>query len=1009
MSTQPGDAVRLIEWTGERCVPWTPDVQVVYEHYHRYLWAQPLVAGGRVLDLGSGEGFGAAILAESAEAVVGVDIDPLTVEHARVNYEMEGLDFREGSATDLSEFPDAAFDAVVAFELIEHVAEQDEVLREVARVLSHEGVLILSTPDRRAYAEASGQANPFHEKELTLDELRDLLQRHFRSIEVLGQRAAAGSTIDALEKRDDSHLGVRIERDEAEWRVAGVPSPLYLLAVASRTALPALPAESTLSDHGIELARGVSGDGPDPAQAQAALATRQRFATRQVERPRALDLAREELATAHQELKTLYAEVSDLRKEAMQREASVSWRLLQAVRRSVYGRLGGRRSLGGRTVSMGIRAIGRLAPGSSSRASGATGPEPISFPKEQSPVVSLVITAHGAADMLGDCLRAVADTADVPYEVILVDDGVDEAARSVLDATEGAQIVHNDKNLGFLRSVNRGAAKARGRHIVMLNDDTLPQTRWLSEMVARAESAPDVGIVVAKLVYPDGSLQEAGSIVRADGSAANFGRDEDVNSPEFNYAREVDYGSGAALLVRSEVWEQAGGLDERFAPCYWEDVDLCFTARSKGWRVMYEPKTVVIHAEGATHGTDVRATTGQKRNQRLNASKFAAKWGEELAGQPSRTSSPYLASNHRRHPAVLVVDDKVPTPDRDAGSVRMLALVEGLIALGCRVVFVPDSGVPTQPYTERLKGLGVEVLVGELDMGAQLAKIGAELKLAIVSRPYVAPRFIHLVRRENPGARIVYDTVDLHFVREERRQIQAGSGDRAVSDAFRHLEVANARAADVTFVVTEAERDRLLEVCPGIEVEVVPMAHDISDSVPGPSDRAGLLFVGGFVHPPNVDAALHLCREIMPLVHRELNGVKLTVVGSNPPAELMELASDRIEVAGWVEDLRPLLESVAVSVAPMRFGGGMNGKITGSLAAGVPVVTSRLGSEALGAEDGKHLFVADDPALFAERVVALHLDHDLWRSFSEAGREIARTVASPERQAEVLRRMLASP
>lgn len=1010
MRPGPGEGVRLIEWTGERCVPWAPDVQVVYEHYHRYLWAQPLVAGRRVLDLGSGEGFGAAILSESAEAVVGVDIDPLAVEHARINYDLDGLSFREASATDLSEFGDGEFDAVVGFEVIEHIADQDEVLREVARVVHPEGFLILSTPDRRAYSEATGRVNPFHEKELTLDELRDLLAEHFRNVELLSQRAAAGSTIDTLERRGNSHLGLRIERDDEGWRAAGRPSPLYVLAVASNAPPPELPAESTLSDHGIELIPGPGDEEADPEQARHALAARQQFATRQARRPGELASAREELVAAHDELKRLYAEIGELREERARAEASISWRLVQSARTSVHRRLGGPGSRGGRLASLGVRAVGRIAGDSSPQiSSGRSSPDPILFPPQTSPVASIVIPTNGAADMLRTCLSAVAETADVPYEVIVVDDDADERTRAVLDATEGARVVRNETNLGYLRSVNRGAALARGRHIVLLNDDTRPQPRWLSELVARAEAAPDVGIVAAKLVYPDGRLQEAGGILWSDGSCENYGRGQDVDSPEFNYAREIDYGSAAALLVRSEVWELAAGFDEGFAPSYWEDVDLCRTAWSNGWRVMYEPKSVVVHAEGASMGTDGGDNGSQKRNQRLNASRFAAKWGDELADQPRHNCGSYLASNPRRHPAVIVIDDKVPTPDRDAGSVRMLAMVEGLVGLGCRVVFVPDSGLAPQPHTGRLQGLGVEVLVGGTDVHARFWELGAEATLAIVSRPYVAPRYIHLLRRFNPGVRIVYDTVDLHFVREERRQLQAGSDDMGVPEAFRHLELANARAADVTFVVTEAERTRLLEACPDIAVEVVPMAHDVWDDVPGPSGRAGLLFVGEFGHAPNVDAAFHLCREIMPLVHRELNEVKLTLVGPNPPPELVHLASDRIEVTGWVEDLRPLLETSAVSVAPLRFGAGMNGKVTQSLAAGLPVVTSSLGSEGLGAEDGKHLFVADDPALFAQRVVDLHLDNDRWRSLSEAGRQIARTVASRERQLEVLRRMLAQP
>jgi O-antigen biosynthesis protein len=159
MGCRRARAPRLIEWTGERCVPWAPDVQVVYEHFHRYLWARSLVADRRVLDLGSGEGFGAALLAGSARSVTGIDIDYDAVEHSRLNYTGDNLDFRQASASDLHEFADGSFDVVVAFEMIEHVGEREQrrLLDEVARVLSNGGLFIVSTPERRTYSDAAGK------------------------------------------------------------------------------------------------------------------------------------------------------------------------------------------------------------------------------------------------------------------------------------------------------------------------------------------------------------------------------------------------------------------------------------------------------------------------------------------------------------------------------------------------------------------------------------------------------------------------------------------------------------------------------------------------------------------------------------------------------------------------------------------------------------------------------------------------------------------------------------
>jgi SAM-dependent methyltransferase len=294
---------RLIESTGERIVPWARDAQVIYEHYHRYLWARPLVAGRRVLDLGSGEGYGAALLAQTASTVTGIDIDAKTVEHARANY--PGVDFRAGSATDLSAFADDAFEAVVAFEMIEHVAEQEQVLAEIARVLAPGGLLVMSTPERQAYSDDRDFHNPFHARELTQAEFGELLGRHFRAVSLFAQRAIAGSRIDALGQAGWEHVSLAIERAGDDWREAGVPEPLYLVAVASDGDLPALPGESTLVDYGLEV-----------------LAERQRTLDDHVRR---LDEKQAELvATAERARRA--------EEEARRVKESVSWRALERVR-----------------------------------------------------------------------------------------------------------------------------------------------------------------------------------------------------------------------------------------------------------------------------------------------------------------------------------------------------------------------------------------------------------------------------------------------------------------------------------------------------------------------------------------------------------------------------------------------------------------------------------------------------------------------------------------------------
>ena len=169
----------LIDWTGERCGPWASDIQVIYERYHRYVFAAPLVAGRTVLELASGEGYGAALLATQARTVVGIDIDDATVEHSRRTYQLDNLEFRHGDMLDLAGFSDDSFDVVVCFEAIEHIEDHHQLMAEATRVLGPDGLFLVSTLDRLINTDYLERVNAFHAHELSRDELADLLGRSF--------------------------------------------------------------------------------------------------------------------------------------------------------------------------------------------------------------------------------------------------------------------------------------------------------------------------------------------------------------------------------------------------------------------------------------------------------------------------------------------------------------------------------------------------------------------------------------------------------------------------------------------------------------------------------------------------------------------------------------------------------------------------------------------------------------------------------------------------------------
>lgn len=1013
-------APRLIEWTGERCVPWAPDPQVVIEHLQRYAWAAALVEDRRVLDLASGEGFGAAMLATRAASVLGVDVDERTVQHARLNYSAANLGFEVGTALDLRGLEDASFDVVVAFEVLEHVSEHDRLLDEVRRVLAPDGLLVLSTPDRQVYSDHLQRANPFHELEVSEEELRELLGRRFSGLRVLGQRPVSGAHLGGIDGGEPGRTVFATPQGD-EWRLAEDAVPVYLVCLASDAPLPEAPGDFVLADPGLAMVhraeegvrQGLRAAEEEASRLREAAAAHAREAgsersLRQSLEVR-LDRAQRDVIDARrgEERRTaaMQAEVEAVRagsaeeaRELRRIRASVTWRGVERVKRGLMLLLGGPGSPLVRGMQAGLRAVGsRRGPPAGAPPRSARERGPIRFPALEDPVVSLVVTAYTGAETTERTLRAIlAATGGPAYEVIVIDDAGDRDNLELWDVVEGARIHVNDENLGYLRSTNAGAALARGRYVVLCNNDIEPREGWLDALVARAESHPEIGAVAPKLLYPDGTLQEAGGIVFADGSAWNYGRGLQGHAPECSFAREVDYGSAACLLVRADLWREIGGFDERYAPMYYEDTDLCFEVRRHGRRVMFEPRAEVVHHEGSTAGTDV--ASGHKAWQDRNQPKFAEKWRAELREQHRR--SPAIvrrAASRAPGPNVLVVDHRVPTLDRDSGSLRMHQLLEQLLDMGCRVTLVPDDFNPMQPYTRDLQAAGVEVLYGPVDLGSHLVDLAPTLRLAILSRPYIAAQHVHVLREHAPAATIAYDTVDLHFVREQRRAALGEQAAHAKAASMKEIELALVRATDATLVVTEEERAQILELVADARVLVVPNANEVApdEATPGHAGRSGLLFVGGFQHTPNVDAARHLVEDVMPLVWRELPDVRVTIVGPDAPESVVRLASQRVDVAGWVPDLTPLLRESLVMVAPLRYGAGMKGKVTQSMAAGLPVVTTPTGAEGLDAVEGRDVLVGNGPEELARAIVELTGDAGLWHELSANGKALVERVCSP--------------
>jgi GT2 family glycosyltransferase/glycosyltransferase involved in cell wall biosynthesis len=608
-------------------------------------------------------------------------------------------------------------------------------------------------------------------------------------------------------------------------------------------------------------------------------------------------------------------------------------------------------------------------------------------PMSESPLVTLIVPFFDRRDLTVRCLQSIADSWFESLEVqfVLVDDGSTDQTCAVVTRLDGVEYVRSAKNEGFVRACNRGAALARAKYVCFLNNDTVVRDGWLDYLVNTLEHDGAVGVAGSKLVFPDGKLQEAGSILWRDGTGWNVGRGEHADDPRYNFLRDVDYVSGASLIVRADLFRRLGGFSEALRPAYYEDADLCFGARAEGYRVVYQPRSVVVHEDG---GSSEDAASGAKRFQEINRPKFCAKWQAELDEHldNSRANVPVAARRYCSDPRVLVIDSYVPMYDREAGSLRLMHVVKMLRQAGYGVVFLPDNYAPLQPYTNELQQLGVEVL-HHFDGGRtpqeSLEQALPYIDVAWISRTELFDKYEPLLRR-NANVRIVYDTVDLGHVRNRRKAEVHGESDRQWQELQRQ-ETSAARRADASIAVT-AEEQNVLRELGARDVFVVPTIHEPRVS----EDRSfeassGLLFIGNYHHLPNVDAVGWLCKEVMPIVWRALPDVTLTLLGSNAPREVEALAADRVSVPGYVRDVEPFFLRSRIFVAPLRFGAGMKGKIGQALEYALPVVTTAVGAEGIGLRDGENAsVVAAEPEAFAQAIVALYNDAERWRRYSRA-------------------------
>ncbi len=579
----------------------------------------------------------------------------------------------------------------------------------------------------------------------------------------------------------------------------------------------------------------------------------------------------------------------------------------------------------------------------------------LEFPKFRKVKVSIVIPVYNQFSYTYGCLAMILKNAgNVPYEVIIGDDCSTDETKDILACVKNIKVARPKENCRFLLNCNNAAKKASGEYIYFLNNDTNVQPGFLTSLVETIESDPTIGMVGSKLVYPNGMLQEAGGILWKDGSAWNYGYKGDANASEYNYRKEADYISGAAIMIKKSLWEEIGGFDTRFVPAYCEDSDLAFEVRKHGYKVVYDPFSVVVHYEGISNGTDINS--GLKKYQVDNTKKFYEKWKDVLEEHYPNAENVFVARERSyKKKTLLVIDHYVPTYDKDAGSRTVFGYLKLFVKMGYNVKFMGENFYQSQPYTTTLQKMGVEVLYGPYyyhNWKTWIKEVGKNIDLVMFNRPHITKVFIDDVKANCPNAKFMYYGHDLHYMRLNREyEITGNEEAKKESVIWKEREWDLFEKVDLVLYPSKVEIDEIAKAGKNINAKVLQpyLFEDIQDAKYKFEIRKDIMFVGGFRHGPNVDGIMWFIKEVFPKILEKHPDIKLTVAGAFPPQELIDYESEHIKVTGFIsdEELSKLYKTTRLIVVPLRYGAGIKGKVIEAMYNGVPVVTTKCGAEGI--------------------------------------------------------------
>lgn len=601
------------------------------------------------------------------------------------------------------------------------------------------------------------------------------------------------------------------------------------------------------------------------------------------------------------------------------------------------------------------------------------------------PVLSIVTIFFNQASLSYACLKSILKNVSVKYELIIIDNHSTDDTNLLLDRIEGATVIRNNKNLHFLKANNQALDYVRGKFLLFLNNDTeLTESTVLSAMDT-LDSREKCGAVGGKMILPDGTLQEAGSMIWNDGSCLGYGRHESPDLPEFNFKRVTDYCSGAFLLTYTDLFREHGGFDPAFAPAYYEETDYCLWLQEKGSEVVYDPEALVFHDEfGSSLSHEGIAL--QQKNQRTFYGKHQRQLSKHFEYNPGNVLKARFAASQRYKQKVLYLDDRVPHRDQGAGFPRSNSILNFIRELDYDLTVYPLNFPHEDDWTTAYRDVDhfIEIIRGRgLDGFERFIRSRADyFDIIWISRPHNMEALVKDIHFLKGRSKIIYDVEAIATDRDILQEVLNGKvyteGKKLKQyDKEMRLSV----TADRIITVSEADAEKFRRFG---KTDIVVLGHtmEIARPIAGFHERNGLLFVGNLDDDasPNVDSVLWFIRDIFPMIRREIPDMTVDIVGSDNSPRIRSLTHEKgVYFHGRVSSISDYYNKSRVFIAPTRFAAGIPYKIHEAASFGLPVVSTQLLSQQLGWRHRQELLAARiEKYDFARHVIDLYHDEDLW-------------------------------